>query len=348
MKKNPSDLWKLIPKTLGERKAKLVVSVLMVLVVLATMGSMWAHKQVEVSVDNKTLTLKTSKATVEEILQDAQIVLGPKDEVRPGLTAKLQEGMQIQVLRAIPVTILVDGRKMEEVTPKPTVGELLDQYNIKVSGKDLVEPGIHAKVTSHMKIKVSRVMEKLETRRIIISNQIERRPNDSLPKGQVKVIQAGANGLKERTTKVTYVNGQITKREVIEEKVLQQPINKIVAVGAKKLSVSTERNVIHTSRGAFRYRKTMKMNASAYAPDPRCTGKWGRRTASGMRAGYGVVAVDRGVIPLGTRLYIEGYGHAIAGDVGGAIRGNRIDLCFETYNQALRFGRRTMRVYVLE
>jgi 3D (Asp-Asp-Asp) domain-containing protein len=66
-----------------------------------------------------------------------------------------------------------------------------------------------------------------------------------------------------------------------------------------------------------------------------------------MRATHGVVAVDPNVIPLYTRLYIEGYGPAIAGDIGGAIRGQRIDLCFDSLGEALDWGRRPVTVYIL-
>jgi 3D (Asp-Asp-Asp) domain-containing protein len=70
-------------------------------------------------------------------------------------------------------------------------------------------------------------------------------------------------------------------------------------------------------------------------------------TSIGLRAGYGVVAVDPELIPLRSVLYIEGYGRAIAGDVGSAIKGRRIDLGFEKAREAYRFGRRVVRVYIL-
>jgi 3D (Asp-Asp-Asp) domain-containing protein len=95
------------------------------------------------------------------------------------------------------------------------------------------------------------------------------------------------------------------------------------------------------------------MVATAYDPGPVSTGKSpGQRgygiTASGMRAGYGVVAVDPRVIPLGTRVYVPGYGAAVAGDTGSAIKGYRIDLGFATYGEAVNYGRRTVTVYVLD
>jgi 3D (Asp-Asp-Asp) domain-containing protein len=74
----------------------------------------------------------------------------------------------------------------------------------------------------------------------------------------------------------------------------------------------------------------------------------GGMTASGRRAGYGIVAVDPRIIPLGTRLYIPGYGMAIAGDTGGDIVGNRIDLGFDSLRGAMLFGRRDVTVYRLK
>jgi 3D (Asp-Asp-Asp) domain-containing protein len=68
------------------------------------------------------------------------------------------------------------------------------------------------------------------------------------------------------------------------------------------------------------------------------------QTATGMPVGWGVVAVDPAVIPLGTRLTIPGYGEAVAADTGGAVRGSTIDLWFPTLAQARAWGRRTVTI----
>ena len=67
-----------------------------------------------------------------------------------------------------------------------------------------------------------------------------------------------------------------------------------------------------------------------------------------MALGYGVVAVDPRVIPLKSLVYVEGYGFAIAADTGGAIKGKRIDLCYPSRAMAKRFGRRNVRVHLLQ
>lgn len=102
---------------------------------------------------------------------------------------------------------------------------------------------------------------------------------------------------------------------------------------------------IETSRGAVRYVDYYIMEATAYLPSD---GDGEGITATGLEARHGIVAVDPDVIPLGTRLYIPGYGFAIAADTGGAINGEIIDLCMESYDEAMEFGRRDVEVFVLE
>ncbi len=87
------------------------------------------------------------------------------------------------------------------------------------------------------------------------------------------------------------------------------------------------------------------MEATAYCPKG-CCGSGTGQTATGRRAEYGIVAVDPRVIPLGTALYVDRYGFAIAADKGRSIKGNRIDLCFPTHREAKRFGRRWVRVLI--
>ena len=94
--------------------------------------------------------------------------------------------------------------------------------------------------------------------------------------------------------------------------------------------------------------KVFSMEATAYTDDYESQGKWVGQTATGRKPRVGIVAVDPKVIPLGTRLYVEGYGPAIAGDTGGAIEGHRIDLFMASRGEALRFGRRQIRVRILD
>lgn len=109
-------------------------------------------------------------------------------------------------------------------------------------------------------------------------------------------------------------------------------------------NLNLEENIVEKSYYDGDYVAVYDMEATAYLPTD---GDGYGITATGIPATYGVAAVDPAVIPLGSRLYIPGYGEAIAADTGGAIYGNRIDLCMESYSECMNFGRRYVTVYVL-
>ena len=74
----------------------------------------------------------------------------------------------------------------------------------------------------------------------------------------------------------------------------------------------------------------------------------GYRTATGTWPSRGTIAVDPKVIPLGTRLYVDGYGEGVAVDTGGLIKGARIDVFMETRDEAILWGKRPVEVKILE
>lgn len=91
--------------------------------------------------------------------------------------------------------------------------------------------------------------------------------------------------------------------------------------------------------------RSLHVSASAYsAQDPGLSAY----TASGTLVRHGVIAVDPAVIPLGTKVYIPDYGEAVAEDVGWGIKGNTIDIAFDTHEEALLFGRQSIEIYIIE
>lgn len=188
--------------------------------------------------------------------------------------------------------------------------------------------------------------------------QTVRRPNASMKKGEEDVVQVGARGEKGGVYEVVWSNGAELSRQLVE--VLDsEPVDEIVEYGAASArtapsSVSVNRDgdaggTLTLSTGeTLRFTRAVSMTATAYTYG---YGGVGSRTASGTRVRRGVVAVDRSVIPLGTRLYIVAnggavYGEAVAEDTG--VRGNRIDLYYDTYQECVQFGRRSCMVYILE
>lgn len=303
----------------------------------------------------------TFKRYVEEVLEEEGIALGTYDDMNVEGTEKLRDGMKIEIYRAYPVTITAKGESQTLIATRRTVGAVLDELGYKYKDTDRITPGIDEKVSDFDEITLVSIEEKVVEIEEEIPYESKERENKALASGKNKLVQKGVPGTKTVSYKILYEDGVEVSRETLSEEVTVQPIAQIREVGPKKTAASytiASVGTVQTSRnGSLAYSKVLTLTATAY--DASSCGKSPSHpaygiTATGRRAGYGVVAVDPNVIPLGSRLYIESsdgsyvYGTAVAADTGGKIKGNRIDLCFDTNAEALRFGRKNVKVYVLK
>ena len=163
--------------------------------------------------------------------------------------------------------------------------------------------------------------EKLEEETETINKKTIYEDDPETEAGEEKVIEEGEDGKKTRIFKIIYSrDGEEYDREIVS--------TETIPAKDKKISRGTKIvwKTLVTSDGEIRYWKKMRVYATHY--DQHCNGcdKW---TAIGMRAGKGVIAVDPKVIKMRSKVYIPGYGMAVAGDTGGAIKGNIIDLGFD-------------------
>lgn len=301
--------------------------------------------QITLKVDGAQYVWKTLKTNVKDVLAEKRIVLRQGDIVRPGLGAAVTQDLHIEVVRAFSVQITVDGGSRQIFTVAQPIRKLLSQAGIAVGAEDRISPGLDEIAQPDQQIRIVRISSAFLTTRAVLKPGTEYRKDNHLERGATKVIQNGAAGLVERRFKVVYADGKEIGRHRLIEKIVKPAVNAIIALGIKPVIRTLE-----TTRGTYRYLEMKLMNATAYSPGPESCGKYAvyGRTYTGKRAGFGLVAVDPRVIPLGTQLYIDGYGKAEAADIGAAIKGNKIDLCFETYREAVMYGRRKIKVYILE
>jgi 3D (Asp-Asp-Asp) domain-containing protein len=188
-----------------------------------------------------------------------------------------------------------------------------------------------------MEVRVTRVSRARTTEEEKLPSQTVLLPAPGRPAGYAKTVSKGKDGLVRRVIETWRKDGEVTHRAVVSEKVVAKPTDTVILRGGNSLP----------SRGG-NWRRHLRMEATAYDPGPRSCGKYADGyTANGTKATKGVCAVDTRLIPFGTKMYIPGYGFAIAADRGSAIKGNRIDLCFDTYEEAIRFGRKMVDVYIL-
>jgi len=304
-------------------------------VLLVATGFMFANKKVHIAVDGTTIMISTLHSNPKDVLVQAGIHLEPNDEYRLS-TTKLTDGSTISVYRAVPVTVTYQGKTEVIVTGKPTVGELAESLGMNMENTKLVPEGQN-KIEADMFIQAITLTQKEVERDMVERFTVIRQPDSTLEKGVERVIEEGQDGVKTVVARIHYADGVEVNAEQLSEKIKEPPKPQVVHVGT--------RDVVDTSRGSMRFSRVMAMEASAYLPTD---GSVEGITATGVPARRGIVAVDPDVIPLGTRVYVQGYGLATAADVGGAIVGNRIDLCMENDSEAWRFGRRSVKVYILD
>lgn len=350
---------KCFPKT----RSRLTAFILLCVISIVSMGAVndAAVKKITIrdvnvfdNADNS-IVVKTRQATVGKLLSENNIVVGEYDNLNFSPDEELSDESTIILRRGIPFTVTSAEGTTQASTTHFTVGEALKEAGISVSELDETDPSVDTPVWAGMTITVAKVTVEQLVKEVNIPYTTSKKETDSLYKGETETVQRGENGLKNVTYNVTYKDGKEVSREVVSEETVYEPKEEIVKVGTKKKVAAAASSGKLASRGDLRYKKAYTMRATAYDPSPSANGGHSK-TATGVPARYGIVAVDPSVIPLGSRLYIESadggkswvYGYAIAGDTGGAIKGNRIDLCYSTSAQAHRFGVKSANVYVLE
>jgi uncharacterized protein YabE (DUF348 family) len=304
------------------------------LLVVTLTGFASNSKLVTISVDGRNYTVNTHAVTPKAALKEIGIVLGPKDEVIL-TTKRLEAGSALVVRRAIPVQILTHGNTQIVYTAKQTVREVARQYGYN---EPTYEPTVSGEtpITANMTVQIAAITKKEINEDEVIPISVVTEPDPQMIRGEEVIVQYGTPGERKVHAYVVYADGVESGRELISEEIITPAQPTIKKVGS--------RDTVETSRGDVRFQKVVRMEATAYLPGD---GDGRGITATGIRAQWGVVAVDPSRIPLGTRLYIPGYGVAIAADTGGAIAGDRIDLCMEDYSQAIHYGRQMVDVYVL-
>lgn len=327
------------------RYAKLTAVIVACLVLATSLVYGWMEKDIVISDDGEMIAIKTFKNTVEDVLNDKAIEVGPHDKMSISMTDKLKDGLSINIQRAKKVSIKTKDNSVFIFTNTDTVEGVLKEAEIYIGSKDRVEPEISSKLQYDMEISVTRVEEKLASEAVQIEFANEVKKVDTLAKGFVNVVQKGQQGQKEVTIKTVYEDGIEVSKQIVSEKIIKKPVNGIIEEGVKTTLV--------TSRGSLNFTRALTMSSTAYDVSFESCGKYPDHpqygiTYSGLRVRPGIVAVDPRVIPLGTWLYVEGYGEALAADVGGAIKGNKIDLYYESETVVNRYGRKTIKVYVLD
>lgn len=357
-----------------------IVLIAALVVPLTASGLVWAKKGVTVVVDGESVYYTTEAKTVSQVLDEVDIVLAEGDVVSPLPETPIADGSEIVVRQAVPVTLDCNGASVDLRVVGSTVADALVSAGLDPSLGLHVSPSLETTLQPDMTITALDVFVRVVKEEAEVPFETLEEQDPTLAEGQRRTVREGASGSAIRIYEILVIGETETRRTVKAEEVLVAPVDCVVKVGtrvpvdkqpvtgqpvakqptapARAKAPAPVQGGASPSASAPAEGKTLKVTSTAYTPwDPGCGGisVINRKIATlKLPDGWGIVAVDPRVIPLGTKLYVPGYGYAIAGDTGGAIKGDKIDVCYWSGGEpaakaaAKRWGRRTVTITILE
>ncbi|MCC7358957.1 MAG: DUF348 domain-containing protein [Anaerolineales bacterium] len=280
--------------------------------------------------DRALQALRTPARTVGEALAELGATLYVGDVVDPPVDTAITPALAITIRRSRPVQVQADGQALAARTLAATVGEALGQLGVALVGEDYTVPAEDQPLPADGRIAVVRVREEILTDQQLVPFDTVYQPLPEVELDNVFQVQAGVPGVLRRLTRVRYENGVEVARVVEAEAQVSDPAPQIIGYGTQIIP-----RTLDTPDGPVEYWRAYTMYATSYAAKftNRAPGSpnYGR-TASGQILTKGLVAIDLNMMPFGTRMYVPGYGFAVAADTGGGVRGRFIDLGFDDFN----------------
>lgn len=316
-------------------RIQLLYLLVMAIVVLMTpfLFGFGDTKHITVKYDNQVKEVTTNSKIPKFILMEAGIKLEPGDGWKFENGHKsLQDGCVLQVVRGVEFSVVFNGQTKKFKSSKETVGEALKDIGIKHPGEKIY-PETHVILKPGMTIYVVNKDEHLHLHDVVGEIPVIYIDDKNMAAGTEKIEHHGKHSRIKIVSKISKNKQGDSITTELGKVVVDAGENKVVRRGTAQS--------VKTPQGFKRYSKKLICEATAYY-EP------GGYTASGTRTRYGAIATDPRYIPLGTKMYIPGYGLCVAEDTGGAIKGNIIDLYMLSVAQCYQWGRRNVEVYILE
>lgn len=272
--------------------------------------------------DGREINLHSTATTLGDALREAGIKLGPADRVYPSPSTPVRAGMHVSIDHATTFTLQIGSISRTFFTHQTTLEDALAEVGLTFGPEDRVEPPLTAVVSDGLQARVIRVTGRpfLETE--VIPHITVFEPDDTLHGTQTRRI-TGSDGVLVTEYRIVIEDGVEVEKTFVKQYQDPEPRNTVIYYAASALNSTTFAPADHQVTKVMRMWGTWYNAASSGKP---ATHPAYGITRSGVPLTKGIVAVDMSVIPLGTRLYVPGYGFAIAGDTGGGIIGDMIDM----------------------
>lgn len=324
----------------------------------------------------QTEVIQTRERTVEDVLLRYGVTVRDRDTVYPSVRTAVTNGMTIRYQPVVAVNLIVGQDASTIYTMATDVAQLLREANVDVTERDTVLPDASTLIRDGLTITVNTNRDVVQYESQLIPYDMVEEEDDTLEEGVKQTVQVGVPGLERTRYALTVENGTITNRTKTDVETLRKAMPQIIKVGTKKVTEPvTEPTTADESSPFipeaeveiaeppktddvldFSSAKQLLVEATAYTNNPEDTVTYDGRVLT--RSGYDVtdtilfegmriIAVDPAIIPLGTRVYVEGIGMAIALDTGSAIKGQKIDIMMDELEEAVTFGRKPLTIWVI-
>ena len=311
-------------------------------------------KAEEITVNHcgNTQTVMLAKGTVEDVLKKGQITVGEDEVVVPSKTTDIVGDMTINIYKGKYVDVTADGETNTVLLPYGdiTIYSALNMAGYDVEEDDILSVSRNLKTEDVSEVTVQRVTYGEETSTENIEYSINYEPSDEVELGAKTTQTKGKYGEKLVTKECKYIDGKKVSEKEVDSKTIKKPVDEVILIGTKGAATSGGAGTFTDMYGnSIAYSQVFTGSGTAY------TAPAGARTATGVEAYHGGVAVNPNIIPYGSKLYIEStdgsfvYGYATAVDTGGALMDGSaiVDCYYGTYGECVNFGRRNVNVYVI-
>jgi uncharacterized protein YabE (DUF348 family) len=261
--------------------------------------------------------IHSNSSIVGDALWEKGIDISIGDRISIPLDAPLDNPITVELKTAQDVTIRFKSGSIKIQTAAETVGEALAEAGFPLQGLDFSLPEANSPIPEDGKIQVIRVRENMVLESEPIPYESQTQPVADLEIDERIIVQPGVYGLNTKRIRVRYEDGVEISRLVEDEYLSQEPQPEIIGYGTQVTP-----KTIDTPDGPKKYWRALNMYAISY----NVTSNGGYGTATGIPLDKGIAAIDPSYIPYGTRMYVPGYGEALAADTGGGINGRMIDL----------------------
>jgi len=275
------------------------------------------QKPVTFAEGNSSITFHSSAPTLGVALWSNNVILDSSDHLNLPLDLPIDGSIEAELETAIEVDIQLSNGTIKSKTTANTVGEALSDSGIALQGLDYSRPGANALIPEDRNIQVVRIREEQYLESEPIPFDTETQPVADLELDNRSLVQQGVYGLMTKRIRVRYEDELEISRQVEDEYISQPPQSEIIGYGTNIVPLTLD-----TPGGQITYWRALEMYAVSY----NVTSNGGYGTATGIPLAKGIAAIDPQYIPYGTRMYVPGYGEALAADTGGGINGRMIDL----------------------